>query len=356
MDHQPAGVDFALIGHQENWENMTVYANLVRQASGKGEIAEETIRELAPFLPPSKLFDIVIKNKVGEPVTGIYIETFISPDELGADYLYKNLVKVKKACEVAAQYNARVGALGGFSSIILEAGDAGLDRFENTWFTTGNTLSAAYIIKAVEKACKQRNMRLSGSSVLLIGSTGDIGTACVRYFTGKVRLLKLCARRKTALDAQAVAGKIAGQAVITATTIETLLDQTDIVICVASSLLSGVDWNRLPKHALICDAGYPKNLISDGDSKADWFYGGMGTIKDEYQVIPGYADALYRFVIPGVLHGCLLEGIVLSMAKEYRAFSKGRGNISLEAMDYIVGLAHLHGIEPAPLFNKRQKL
>ncbi|WP_332910524.1 hypothetical protein [Algoriphagus boritolerans] len=80
-----------------------------------------------------------------------------------------------------------VVALGGFTSIILESGGANLQAIQGTKFTTGNTLTAALIADSLVKACQKWNQPLKDSTLLIIGSTGDIGSACVRYFSNKVK-------------------------------------------------------------------------------------------------------------------------------------------------------------------------
>jgi predicted amino acid dehydrogenase len=50
-----------------------------------------------------------------------------------------------------------------------------------TKFTTGNTLTAAYIVKGIEKAATGKDINLQESNVLIVGATGDIGMACVQY-------------------------------------------------------------------------------------------------------------------------------------------------------------------------------
>ena len=123
--------------------------------------------------------------------TGIYIDTFITPNELRSQSFKKNLVKVQQASQYAIRAGARVAALGGFTSIVLEGSKAILSQNAPTVFTTGNTLTFAYIVKGVGEAIRLRGRKLNDCGLLIIGSTGDIGSGCTYYLADKVKALFL---------------------------------------------------------------------------------------------------------------------------------------------------------------------
>src|SRR4051794_26302500 len=202
MGNQSSSLKFAVIGHQESWENVMPFVQTMRLPGNSNELSLEKVKEVFTYIPPRKLFDIELNSSVQGEIQGAYIETFIAPDELDIKYLRKNINKVKQACELCARLNVPVVSLGGFSSIVLEAGNESFTKIQNTYFTTGNTLTAAFIAKGVEKACSYWQKPLSKSSLLIIGSTGDIGSACTLYFSDKVNKLLLCARQASALKKQ----------------------------------------------------------------------------------------------------------------------------------------------------------
>jgi predicted amino acid dehydrogenase len=131
------------------------------------------------------LFDVEVQSVTGQKAKGCYIETFISPDELGQRHWRKNVLKVHEAAACARRLHANIVALGGFTSIVLEGRNDTLNDGGTTKFTTGNTLTAAFIVKALEKACIKSDKQLEQQQLLIIGATGDIGSACVQYFSGK---------------------------------------------------------------------------------------------------------------------------------------------------------------------------
>ena len=60
---------------------------------------------------------------------------------------------------------------------------------------------------------------------------------------------------------------------------------------------------------------------------------------------------LNRHPFPNVVHGCLLEGMALALARRFEPFSKGRGFITRKRVEEIEIIAARHGIHLAPLYN-----
>jgi fatty aldehyde-generating acyl-ACP reductase len=352
MDHQPASIKFAIIGHQDSWENVTQFVNNIRITNDNELLSLDKIKQVYSFIPPRKLFDIVVNSTTGNSINGAYIDTFISPDELDIKHLRKNIEKVKDACILASKLGASVVSLGGFSSIVLETGKENFTSINKTSFTTGNTLTAGFIAKGIEKACAFWDVELEQSNLLIIGSTGDIGSACVEYFAGKAKKILLCARQQAPLLKQSDRLTQKGTENIASSRLKELIPKADIIISVASSIIENNDLDELNEHCIVCDAGYPKNLQSSRlQDHERLFYGGMGIIKNGFYFENNVYDSLYKFCLPNVSHGCLLEGIVLALENKCYAYSKGRGNITTKVMNEILEMAAKHGIEAAPLFN-----
>lgn len=348
MGHQPAGVTFAAIGHLDTWDRASRFVNSLRVTHHHAQLPIATIKSVFGFIPPRKLFEVEVISPVTGKVKGMYIESFISPDELDAAHLHANLRKVREACCCAEREGAAVASLGGFTSIVLEAGREEASVTGRTQFTTGNTLTAGFIVKAVESVCRQRGKALQAATLLIVGSTGDIGSACARYFENSVKSLLLCARQAGPLARQSQEFIDRGISARYAVHVNELLPSADIVICVASSIMSDADFGLLPHDAIICDAGYPKNLaIRQPLNGRVLFAGGMGMVRGGYTFFPDHRSDIYDFPGENVMHGCFLEGIVLAMEGKPVAFSRGRGKITVSAINDIVGLAAKHGVEPA---------
>ena len=351
MGNKSSDIEFALIGHQDNWEKITHFVDLFN--TDKGRLSAEKIAEVYSYIPPRRLFEIQVNSITGQIVKGCYIETFISPDDLGLRNWKKNVIKVKEAAACARQLGAGVAGLGGFTSIVLEGRDNSLNENSATLFTTGNTLTAAFIVKSVEKACKLFNKDLKKQKLLIIGATGDIGSACVNYFEGKVKEFLLCARQTSALDALEKHLISKGSGAKSSTDVTGLLPEADIIIAIASSTIESFRPSLCKKDVIICDAGYPKNLLAGlGEAFAErLFCGGMGQVKGDFKFKPDVHQQLYNFPVANIGHGCLLEAIILAFEKTHLPYSTGKGNITIEKIEWIYSVAKKHGITEAPFFN-----
>jgi fatty aldehyde-generating acyl-ACP reductase len=351
MDSTPAGLDFAAIGHQDSWQNISAMVNSIRN-TGQEVLSCEKIKNLYPFIPSSVLFKVKVRSKTGSEINGAYIETFIDPDKLCTQYIRTNLGKVATAMSRAKKQGFKIVTLGGFTSIVLEGN---LDSFatSETKFTTGNTLTAAFIVKGIEKAAARLHINLCESNVLIIGATGDIGMACTHYMKSRASKLLLCARNIQRLS------KMAGELVKEdidlryAVNLEELLPEADIVIAAASS--SGIALDHCRKNALICDAGYPKNLEHSivHNKNVHLFHGGMGQVSCGYVFNPDYSASMYYYDAPHIMHGCILEAMVLAFEKKFENYSSAKGNITIDKMETIYALSEKHGIVLAPFYNAK---
>lgn len=352
MGSQSAGVDFALIGHQESWAQISRLIQSLRNDS-KPRLSEADIRETVPWIPPRTVMRMSItSHPSGETVRGIYIESFITPDELGPGHFKWNMDKINNSICCAAREGAAVVSLGGFTSIVLESRmGGGVPILHGIPLTTGNTLTAALIVQGIVDAAARVDVNLADSKLLIIGSTGDVGSACARYLGPKVGTLMLNARGRSKLQAQLDKCCASGIPALAETNLENLLMDADIVICAASMVAPAIDLARCKPGALICDAGYPKNVRLSNARTQMVFWGGLGQSLGGWQVESGVLDSFYQFPERYVGHGCLLEAVVLAMEKRYESYSCGRGNIMPEHIDEIAAMASRHGIVRAPFMN-----
>ncbi|QHT65937.1 hypothetical protein GXP67_04260 [Rhodocytophaga rosea] len=341
--------DFAILGHQERWENVYAMVNQMR-GSQTNQVVEEEIRYIFPFFPARSLFKIDVTSTLNnKKITGCYVETFIGPDSLVSIHLKENIQKVKEAAFCANTLGAPIATLGGFTSIVLEGQTKLLPAGLQTVFTTGNTLTAAFIVQNVKDACQVLDKDISQSHIIVIGATGDIGSACVNYFAGKSAQLTLVARNKRKLFESY--HDLSGTACTITDSVEEYASEGDIIIAAASS--SSIQLHNLKTGTLVIDAGYPKNIdITCIDtSKIHFLYGGMGYVCGNIHFYPDYRLPLYHVPSRKIAHGCILEAVVLAFENKHYAYSQGRGQITLEKMEEILLWANKHGIIPAPFYN-----
>jgi fatty aldehyde-generating acyl-ACP reductase len=344
-------VDFALIGHQESWQAAADVLAVLRGPE-RTPLPDNEIKDILPWIPPRVVCHVDIGSIAGAKARGLYIDSFIPPDRLEAAYVHENIARVRKAAACAIKAGAKIVSLGGFSSILIEGNFDQLPERSDTVFTTGNTLTVAFIVQGIQKMCALEGRKLSRSTLLIVGATGDVGSGCVRCLAPLVRRVLLSARKVERLRRLAAELQDDGVQVEIATDLQRFSAEADVVICAASLASPSLLLGRIAPHALVCDAGYPKNLSPKAELHgATVFFGGLGQVTGGMNFTPDFHGILNRHPFPDVVHGCLLEGMALALDGRFEPFSLGRGFITEERVDEIEAIAARHGIYLAPLYN-----
>jgi predicted amino acid dehydrogenase len=350
MDGRPAKARFALIGHLDSWEKTAAVVRSLRGAD-RGPLSARDVREIVPFLPPRTVCRVTVFSRDGSLAQGVYVDAFLSPDRLEEGSPREKIHRIREAASYARREGAPVAALGGFSSIVLEGNVDRLPDHDDVAFTTGNTLTVAYIVKAVERACALAGRPLRSQRILILGATGDVGSGCARYLLPRAGRLLLCARNPHRLRRLQRSLAASAKAVSISTEPGEFLPGADFVIAAASLSSPRFSLRSVRPDAIVCDAGYPKNILADGDSGPVVFFGGMGQVLGGLRLHPDLMSVLAPHPAPNVVQGCLLEGMLLALEGRFESYSRGRGNISPERVDEIWTLAEKHGFVLAPFFN-----
>lgn len=344
-------VDFALIGHQECWRAAADVLAVLRGPE-RTPIPDEEIREILPWIPPRAVCHVEVTSATGVKAHGLYIDSFIPPDRLDPACLHDNLARVRAAAAYAINAGAKIVSLGGFSSILIEGNFDQLPERRNTVFTTGNTLTVGLIVQGVRKMCALEGREMRRSTLLIVGATGDVGSGCARCLAPSVRRVLLNARNAQRLRDLAAELEADGVEVEFATGHQQFSRDADIVICAASLASPSLLLGHIAPDAIVCDAGYPKNLAPGAYLPgAKVFFGGLGQVSRRLGFTPDFRGVLNRHPFPDVAHGCLLEGMILALERRFEPFSQGRGFITPRSVEEIEAIAERHGIYLAPLHN-----
>ncbi len=344
-------LDFALIGHQESWRAAADVIAVLR-GPDRTPIPADEIKDILPWIPPRAVCHVDIESIAGTKARGLYIDSFIPPDRLEAAYVHENIARVRSAAACAIKAGAKIVSLGGFSSILIEGNFDHLPQRHETVFTTGNTLTVAFIIQGIKQMCALEGRDLSRSTLLIVGATGDVGTGCARCLAPTVKRVLLSARNAERLRKLAAELQTDGVQVEVATHFQQFSAEADVVICAASLASPSLLLGRIAPDAIVCDAGYPKNLSPNADMPgAKVFFGGLGQITGGMRFTPDFHGILNRHPFPDVAHGCLLEGMALALERRFEPFSQGRGFITQERVEEMETIAARHGIYLAPLYN-----
>jgi fatty aldehyde-generating acyl-ACP reductase len=343
--------DFALIGHQENWRAAADVLAVLRGPE-RTTLPDDEIKDILPWIPPRAVCHIDVGSIAGAKARGLYIDSFIPPDRLEASYVHENIARVRKAAACAIKAGAKIVSLGGFSSILIEGNFDQLPKKNDTVFTTGNTLTVGFIVQGIQKMCALEGRDISRATLLIVGATGDVGSGCARCLAPIVKRVLLSARKVERLRRLAAELEANGVQVEIATDLQRFSAEADVVICAASLASPSLLLGRIAPDAIVCDAGYPKNLSPTAEMlDAKVFFGGLGQITGGMKFAPDFHGILNRHPFPDVVHGCLLEGMALALEGRFEPFSQGRGFISRERVEEMETIAARHGIYLAPLYN-----
>jgi predicted amino acid dehydrogenase len=167
-----------------------------------------------------------------------------------------------------------------------------------------------------------------------------------------VKRVLLSARNVERLHRLAAELQDDGVQVEVATDLQRFSAEADVVICAASLASPSLLLGHITPDAIVCDAGYPKNLSPTAEMLgAKVFFGGMGQITGGMKFTPDLQGVLNRHPFPDVVHGCLLEGMALALEGRFEPYSQGRGHITPERVEEMETIAARHGIYLAPLYN-----
>ena len=326
--------DVAFIGHLDD---VQAYRTALEALRGPDcpALTMARVRDLIPRMEPMPICDVALRSARGFDRRGIYLDAFLMPTSAWS--LRAALAKVRAACRQAAATGARIGVLGGFSSIVGEQAGARLTDEFGLPFTTGNTLTAGVIATQIERAVSG----LAAPTIAVVGAAGDVGSGICRILHAKGFELLLVGRAQAPLKRLSV--ELDGQRVCSWAE---AAPQVDCAVLVASTMFGAISLERIRKHAMVLDAGHPPNARpGPGGLK----YAMAGRVQHRHKPAGEIPEFIEQGGAAGEFHACLVEGEVLAFEERWEAFSSRRGSIRPEQANEIQGLARRHGIEPAPL-------
>jgi fatty aldehyde-generating acyl-ACP reductase len=322
----------AIVGHLESLE---AYRSALEAARGAGlpPVGLEAVRSALAHMDATPLCDFVLRSPRGIERRARYIDIGLVI-EPGWSAVRGALARVRRACAEARDCGARLGALGGFSSIVAEHERADLEQEFGIPFTTGNTLTAATIAAQVLALDPGGEAR-----VTVVGAAGDVGSGVCRLLSPRATPLTLVGRSQRPLEALAAE---LGTARVCSW--EDAAGATEIAVLVASAGIGELRLNALAASAVVLDGGHPPNAEAVPGVR----YALAGRVVFETPPECDLPVILSDRYPPGQGHACVAEGVVLALEGRFESFSCGRGHIRRERAAEILRLAERHGVRPAP--------
>jgi fatty aldehyde-generating acyl-ACP reductase len=337
-DHAPK---FALIGHPLDMPLFRAYINFLKP--GKA-FKDELLLKLFEWTPSYTARSWTGLTFDGAKfMDGILIMVPFLP-EMRDISLRSIIEKVEKAIAIAAAEGCAAAALGAFTSIVLQGKEEELAKRYGIALTSGNTTTAALIVRSLEELAAHRSGGLSGRTVAVIGASGDIGAGVTLWLGDKVKKMILSARNRALLDNFVAKNRHEFSCAVEITTDNgDAIKKADVVVFVTSAYqpLFGVgDFNA---DSIVCDASAPLNVRLDGERRPDMFLYHGGIARLPVAVDPGFDLGL---AAPDHLYGCMTEGILMTLNPDLPP-SLGRGNITKEKIQVYSKELDRYHIPPA---------
>lgn len=330
---------FAFLLHPLGLSDVVRYAP---KAKGK---REALVAKILEWMPPYEAS--VIRGAQSRSTHQEIQGHFITIPMLPRQYLELErqwvLDKVIAGAQIAQELGAQIVGLGGYNSVVGEAGRTVANRLDAA-VTSGNSYTVATALQATLAAAQAMDIDLASAQVAVVGATGSIGSVCARILAKDVSKLILIARSRTRL--QALAERIHHENHKTNVEINLDLDAAlrtaDIVITASASGGNLVQADSLKRGAVVCDVALPHDVSREvALARPDVLVLEGGVVE-----VPGEVDFAFNFGYPpGMALACMAETMILTMEKRFEDYSIGRG-LEYERVEEIARLAKRHGFRP----------
>lgn len=310
------------------------------RAAGKRQALVEKILEWTPAHKASHITGIRSVN--GETQGWFVAIPFLPHQFLGLprEFVYEKIIRGGR---IAEELGAEILGLGGFTSVV---GDAGItiSRRLNIAVTSGNSYTIATAIEGTLEAARRLEIELPRATAAVIGASGSIGSVCAQMIAREVGKVILVARNAGRLES--LAEKIfqaTGRQPSYFTDVSVGVKNADIIITATSSTGSIIRPHDLKPGSLICDVALPHDVCREVASlRPDVLVIEGGLVR-----VPGEVNFDYDFGYPdGISLACMAETIILALEGRIENFSLGRG-IRIEQVEEIKKLAEKHGFRLA---------
>ncbi len=314
-----------------------------RKFSIAKHLSDDFIEGIIKYIPPFKVSTITgIRSPFAE-AEGWFIGCPLTSRQMVELPQEEVIRKIIKSGKIAEKLGAKIVGLGAFTSIV---GDAGITVAKNLNIavTTGNSYTVATALEGTRQAAKVMGIKLERSSVVILGATGSIGSACAQILAKEVRYLTLVARNESRLEKLSTQILHATGLVVQVTAnTKAAIKSADIVIAVTSAVDSLIEPGDLKSGAVVCDVARPRNVARSVAAERN----DVLVIEGGIVEIPGDVNFGLNFGFPpGTAYACMAETMILSLEKYYQNFTIGR-DLTVKQIEKITQLAQKHGFRLA---------
>jgi len=187
----PCDAKVAFVGHLMDMSHLPLFDASLAGIDLKSLIS--WYRKGEGFFGPALFDRVCIKGKSGKTVELSMIGIYETPATFAAAIRTRNkallLGRVQEAVDMAAAHGCEVIGLGGLTSIVASNGTT-IDS-HGAALTTGNSLTAAMTVAAIEKAARIKGLDFKTARIAIVGAAGNIGMAYTRWALTRFNDLRL---------------------------------------------------------------------------------------------------------------------------------------------------------------------
>jgi fatty aldehyde-generating acyl-ACP reductase len=305
-------------------------------------LPESTINFLSQYFPPVYISHItgITSSATGKEVEGWFIACPFTPKQmvsLPPETVYKKVIATGK---LAQKLGAKILGLGGFTSVV---GDAGItvSKHLDIPVTTGDSYTIAIAVEATLIAAQRMNIYPAEATAAVVGATGAIGRVCAPLLTRHVAKMVLIGRKPAALKQVQALVEAQGQAQVQVSTDMRDLQQVDMVLTVTNAIETVIESHHLKSGAVVCDVARPRDVSRQVVEKRD----DVLVIEGGMVKVPGPVNFNFNFGFPpGMAYACMAETITLALEGCYKSYTLGK-EITLEQVETMATMATQHGFE-----------
>jgi fatty aldehyde-generating acyl-ACP reductase len=313
-----------------------------RKFPALGKLPVWLIDFLSLFFPPVYISAIegIQSAENGRFLHGWFIACPLTPKRmmsLPPNVVYRKIIQTGRLAE---KLGARILGLGAFTSVV---GDGGLTVASklNIPVTTGDSLTVAMAVRAIQQAAVMMDIPLPGATTAVVGATGAIGSVCATMLAPHVQEMILIGRRADKLQAVAQAVQQAGCQQVKTTADIGQISAAQLVITVTSAVDTIIEAHHLRRGAVICDVARPRDVSWQVAAQRP----DVLVIEGGMVQVPGPINFNFNFGFPPKMaYACMAETMALALEQRYESFTLGK-DIKLSQVQTIDKIAARHGFK-----------